>query len=57
MIGLNIIIIIPLCMAVLFLFAFPRVSLALKSMQKFASVRLHHQAISIVIGKVNSRRY
>lgn len=54
-IGLNTILIIPLCMALLFLFAFPWVSLALKSMQKFANERLHQQAISIEVGKVKQQ--
>ncbi len=54
-IGLNTILVIPLCMALLFLFAFPWVSLALKSIQKFANERLHQQAISIEIGKVKQQ--
>ncbi|MBV7570750.1 hypothetical protein [Pseudomonas sp. PDM27] len=54
-IGLNTILIIPACMALLFLFAFPWVSLALKSIQKFANERLHQQAISIEIGKVKQQ--
>lgn len=53
--GLNTILIIPACMALLFLFAFPWVSLALKSIQKFANERLHQQAISIEIGKVKQQ--
>lgn len=54
-IGLNTMLIIPLCMALLFLFAFPWVSLALKSIQKFANERLHQQAISIEVGKVKQQ--
>lgn len=54
-IGLNTIFIIPLCMALLFLFAFPWVSLALKSVQKFANERLHQQAISIEVSKVKKQ--
>lgn len=54
-IGLNTIFIIPLFMALLFLFAFPWASLALKSIQKFANERLHQQAISIEVGKVKQQ--
>lgn len=54
-IGLNTMLIIPLCMALLFLFAFPWASLALKSIQKFANERLHQQAISIEVGKVKQQ--
>lgn len=54
-IGLNTLLIIPACMALLFLFAFPWVSLVLKSIQKFANERLHQQAISIEIGKVKQQ--
>jgi len=42
-------------MALLFLFAFPWASLALKSIQKFANERLHQQAISIEVGKVKQQ--
>ncbi|BBT15343.1 hypothetical protein WP8S17C03_13920 [Metapseudomonas otitidis] len=55
LIGFNAVFIIPLCMTLLFLFAFPWVSLALKSMQKFANERLYQQAISIEIGKVKQQ--
>lgn len=55
LIGFNTVFIIPLCMTLLFLFAFPWVSLALKSMQKFANERLYQQAISIEIGKVRQQ--
>lgn len=54
-IGLNTMLLIPLCMALLFLFAFPWASLALKSIQKFANERLHQQAISIEVGKVKQQ--
>lgn len=53
--GYNTILVIPLCMALLFLFAFPWISLALKSIQKFANERLHQQAISIEVGKVKQQ--
>ncbi len=53
--GFNTILIIPLCMTLLFLFAFPWASLALKSLQKFANERLHQQAISIEVGKVKQQ--
>lgn len=52
---LNTILVAPLLMTLLFLFAFPWVSLILKSLQKFANERLHQQAISIEVGKVREQ--
>ncbi|WAC45221.1 hypothetical protein OU997_03230 [Pseudomonas sp. SL4(2022)] len=54
-IALNTIIVIPLVMTILFLFAFPWVSLLLKSLQKFANDRLHQQAISIEVSKTKQQ--
>jgi len=54
-IGFNSILIIPLIMTVLFLFAFPWVSFCLKFVQKFANERLHEQAVSIEISKVRQQ--
>lgn len=54
-IGFNSILVIPLLMSVLFLFAFPWVSFCLKFVQKFANERLHQQAVSIEIGKVRQQ--
>lgn len=53
--ALNTIVVIPLFMTILFLFAFPWVSLFLKSMQKFANDRLHQQAISIELSKTKQQ--
>ena len=53
--GWNTVFVIPLCMALLFLFAFPWASLVLKSLQRFASERLHQQAVSIEVAKVKQR--
>lgn len=52
---LNTVLVIPFFMTLLFLFAFPWVSLLLKSLQKFANERLHQQAISIEVGKVKQQ--
>jgi hypothetical protein len=54
-IGFNSILIIPLIMTGLFLFAFPWVSFCLKFLQKFANERLHQQAVSIEINKVQKQ--
>ena len=54
-IALNTIFVIPLFMTILFLFAFPWLSLFLKSMQKFANDRLHQQAISIEVSKTKQQ--
>lgn len=54
-IAINSIIVIPLFMAVLFLFAFPWLSLFLKSMQKLANERLFQQAISIEVSKTRQQ--
>ncbi|WGT29226.1 hypothetical protein [Pseudomonas marginalis] len=54
-IGFNSILIIPLIMTALFLFAFPWVSFCLKFLQKFANERLHQQAVSIEISKVQQQ--
>lgn len=54
-VGWNTVFVIPMCMALLFLFAFPWVSLFLKSLQRFANERLHQQAISIEVGKVKQQ--
>jgi len=53
--GLTTIFTIPLCMTLLYLFAFPWISLLLKSGQKFANEQLHRQAISIEISKVKQQ--
>lgn len=52
---LNTLFVIPCLMTLLFLFAFPWVSLLLKALQKFANERLHQQAISIEVGKVKQQ--
>lgn len=54
-VGWNTIFVIPMCMALLFLFVFPWVSLLLKSLQRFANERLHQQAVSIEVGKVKQQ--
>ncbi|CAI8883030.1 hypothetical protein [Pseudomonas sp. DR48] len=54
-VAFNTIIVIPLLMTTLFLFAFPWVSLLLKSIQKFANDRLHQQAISIELSKTKQQ--
>ncbi|POP66761.1 hypothetical protein [Pseudomonas syringae] len=54
-IGFNSILVIPLIMTALFLFAFPWVSFCLKFLQKFANERLHQQAVSIEINKVQQQ--
>jgi ribosomal protein L12E/L44/L45/RPP1/RPP2 len=51
----NTIIVIPLLMTTVFLFAFPWASLFLKSIQKFANDRLHQQAISIEVNKTKQQ--
>lgn len=54
-IGFNSILVMPLIMTALFLFAFPWVSFCLKYLQKFANERLHQQAVSIEINKVQQQ--
>jgi hypothetical protein len=54
-VGWNTVFVIPLCMALLFLFAFPWASLVLKSLQRFANERLHQQAVSIEVAKIKQR--
>lgn len=54
-VGFNSVLIIPLIMTALFLFAFPWVSFCLKFLQKFANERLHQQAVSIEISKVRQQ--
>ncbi|WP_223437501.1 MULTISPECIES: hypothetical protein [unclassified Pseudomonas] len=54
-IGFNSILVIPIIMTALFLFAFPWVSFCLKFLQKFANERLHQQAVSIEINKVQQQ--
>ncbi|MCK9744740.1 hypothetical protein [Pseudomonas syringae] len=49
---INSLVTIPLFMTALFIFAFPWVSLVLKSLLKFANERLHEQAVAIEISKV-----
>jgi len=51
----NSLIAIPALMTAVFIFVFPWMSLILKSIQKFANERLHKQAISIEIGKVQQQ--
>lgn len=48
----NSLVAIPLLMTTLFIFAFPWVSLILKSILKYANERLHEQAVEIEISKV-----
>lgn len=48
----NSLVAIPLLMTALFIFAFPWVSLVLKSILKYANERLHEQAVKIEISKV-----
>lgn len=48
----NSLVAIPLLMTALFIFAFPWVSLVLKSILKYANQRLHEQAVEIEISKV-----
>lgn len=48
----NSLVAIPLLMTALFIFAFPWVSLVLKSILKYANERLHEQAVEIEISKV-----
>lgn len=48
----NSLVAIPLLMTALFIFAFPWVSLVLKSILKYANERLHEQAVKIEITKV-----
>ncbi|MBC3436801.1 hypothetical protein N5E96_20425 [Pseudomonas mosselii] len=45
----------PLTMTALFIFAFPWVSLGLKFLQQFANERLHGQAVSIEISKIQQQ--
>lgn len=53
--ALNTIVVIPLFMTTLFLFAFPWLSLLLKSLQKFANDRLHQQAVLIELSKTKQQ--
>lgn len=48
----NSLVAIPLLMTALFIFAFPWVSLVLKSILKYVNDRLHEQAVAIEISKV-----
>lgn len=51
----NSLLAIPVLMTVVFIFVFPWISLLLKSIQKFANERLHKQAISVEVGKVQQQ--
>lgn len=51
----NSLVAIPALMTAVFIFVFPWISLLLKSIQKFANERLHKQAISVEVGKVQQQ--
>lgn len=51
----NSLVAIPALMTAVFIFVFPWISLFLKSIQKFANERLHKQAISVEVGKVQQQ--